>query len=171
MGSLSLKPLAAHVDRRESSHGVPKVDRGHFCQDEAPEEKGEQMDCERLTILDWHIQDSKLEALVKRVIRRIPPTFTDEFPSFSVVEGPSRWGAHVEPMEKLIVLDASKLTAESDDVAAGTVAHELAHVFLGTGEGGGGLENEFSADEVARTWGFVGEVDAMRRADGPPTLC
>ena len=129
------------------------------------------MDCEKLAIIDWHIQDPELEILVKGVIRRIPPTFTDKFPSFSVVQGPSRWGAYVEPMENLMVLDASKLTAESDDVAAGTVAHEFAHLFLGTAEGGGGLEDEFSADERARTWGFVGEVDAMRRAHGPPTLC
>lgn len=129
------------------------------------------MDCEELAIIDWHVQDPKLEILVKRVIQSIPQTFTDRFPSFSVVEGPSWWGAHVEPMENLVVLDASKLTAESDDVAAGTIAHELAHVFLGIAGDGGGLEDEFSADDLARTWGFMGEVDAMRRAHGPPTLC
>ena len=115
----------------------------------------------------WELHDPLLAALVREVLGRIPDEVEDEFHVFNVFEDTSPWGAYVN--DGSVFLDPRKLLAESRDVAIGTIAHELAHVYL-RHPMEGGLDDEYAADDLARSWGFVQEVKAMRDACGPPTV-
>lgn len=119
---------------------------------------------EPLTVHNYDVSPV-MDGLIRHVLKMIPEHYTEEFPSFSVFEVYSRWGAHVE--EENIFCDPSLLNLPRD-VAIGTLAHEFAHVFLRhTGKGGSGDEHE--ADALACRWGFRKQVEAMRECYGPPT--
>jgi len=120
---------------------------------------------EPLTVYYYDVS-AAIDRLVRHVLKIIPDHYTEEFPSFSVFERYSRWGAHVEE-EGNIFCDPSLLNLPWD-VAIGTLAHEFAHVFLGhTGKGGLGDERE--ADALACRWGFRKQIEAIRKIYGPPT--
>lgn len=120
---------------------------------------------EPLTVCNYEVS-SAMDTLVKCVLKHIPESYTEEFPSFSVFESHSPWGAHVE--EKGNVFCDPSLLGLPKDVAIGALAHEFAHVFLGH-TGRGGLQEDYQADELAYQWGFVEELKAMRLCFGPPT--
>ena len=68
-----------------------------------------------------------------------------------------------------IRLDSNKLQGYDDEVAMAIVAHELAHYHLKHFENfENSLENEYEADNLARTWGL--EIDKFRSICGPPTV-
>jgi hypothetical protein len=120
---------------------------------------------EPLTVYSYKVS-AAMDSLVKYVlITVIPDSYTEEFPSFSVFEAHSPWGAHVD--EENIYLDPD-LLKEPKDVAIGTIAHEFAHLFLGH-TGSGSLQQDYEADNLAENWGFKKQIKAMRRCYGPPT--
>lgn len=121
---------------------------------------------EPLTVYNYEVSPA-MDNLVRHVLKVIPDSYTEEFPSFSVFERYSRWGAHVEE-EGNIFCDPSLLDVPKD-VAIGTLAHEFAHLFLGH-TGKGGLREEYEADALAHQWGFKEQIRAMRNIAGPPTL-
>ena len=114
----------------------------------------------------WEIHDPRLEALVNEVLSAIPEEYEDDFPVFDLRQGLSPWAAHVEP-DGSVTLDPAKLFVDAHDVIIGTIAHELAHVFLRhRAVGGHQNEQELEADDLAIKWGFESEVSAMIRAYG-----
>jgi len=119
---------------------------------------------EPLTVYSYHVSPA-MDDLVKHVLKLIPENYTEDFPSFSVCESPSKWGAHVD--EENINLDPHLLN-EPKDVAIGTIAHEFAHLFLGH-VAPGSLQNEYEADTLAENWGFKKQIKAMRKRYGPPS--
>ena len=119
---------------------------------------------EPLTVYDYDVSPD-MDRLLRRVLKMIPDRYTDDFPSFSVFETYSRWGAHVDK-ERNIFCDSSLLNLPSD-IAIGTLAHEFAHVFL-RHIGKGGLRDEREADTLASRWGFKKQIEAMRELYGPP---
>ena len=121
-------------------------------------------DLEPLTVYSYYVSPA-MDELVKDVLKLIPESYTEDFPSFSIYESPSKWGAHVD--EENIHLDPDLLN-EPRDIAIGTIAHEFAHVFLGH-VGPGSLQNEYVADTLAEKWGFKKQIKAMRKRYGPPT--
>ena len=125
---------------------------------------------EPLTVYSYKIQSKKLDSLIRYVLSLIPDGNLEEFPSFSVFEAYSKWGAHYKPGGKgdgTIYCDPI-LASESMDVAIGTLAHEFSHLFLRHPDKGG-LEDEEQADILASTWGFKKEIRALRKNLGPPT--
>jgi hypothetical protein len=72
-----------------------------------------------------------------------------------------RWRAQTGFEQWQVFLDPG-LPKYPDDVARGLIAHEFAHIVLG--HDAGGRENETAADDLARSWGFSGEIDASLRA-------
>jgi hypothetical protein len=125
---------------------------------------------EPLTVYSYEVSPA-MDTLIRHVLKVIPDSYSEEFPSFSVFETRSPWYAHVEredvEEEGRIFCDPRLLNMPKD-VAVGTLAHEFAHLFLGH-IGPGCLQNEYKADELARQWGFSEEVRAMRQHIGPPT--
>ena len=121
----------------------------------------------KLVALD--IPDPEVRDLFNTVIDRIPGEYSPSFPSFAVAPGFSKMGAHVDTPSQTLIIDAEKLDQQSQQVALGTIAHELAHVFLGRALEPR-LEEEYEADDLARQWGFAEEVDERRRLVGPPSL-
>ena len=121
---------------------------------------------DNLVFMQWYGHDTRLASLLEDVIRRIPRGVHDEFAFFEVVEGHSPWGAHVDE-DNAVTLDPEKLTTDSRPVALGTIAHELAHVFL---DPQARREDDGEADALARKWGFSPEIAAMRDAIGEPAL-
>ncbi len=123
-----------------------------------------------LTVYNYKVS-SAMDTLVRYVLKRIPDSYAEEFPSFSVFESHSPWGAHVErediEEEGKIFCDP-RLVNMAKNVAIGTLAHEFAHLFLGH-TGAGSLQGEYQADELACQWGFMDEVKAMRQHFGPPS--
>lgn len=119
---------------------------------------------EPLTVYHYDVSPL-LDVLVRHVLETIPDSYADEFPSFSVFEAHSAWGAHVE--EGKIFCDSSLLDMPRA-IAIGTLAHEFAHLFL-RHPVAGGLQDEYKADELACQWGFTEEVRAMRQHLGHPT--
>jgi len=63
-------------------------------------------DLEPLTVYHYEVSPT-LDDLVKHVLAVIPDSYAEEFPSFSVFESYSPWGAHVE--EGKIFCDSSLL--------------------------------------------------------------
>jgi len=125
---------------------------------------------EPLTVYNYEVS-STMDTLVKCVLKRIPDSYAEEFPPFSVFESHSPWYAHVEHEdleEEGKVFCDPRLLNMPKNVAIGTLAHEFAHLFLGH-TGRGGLRDEYQADELACQWGFTEEIRAMRRHSGPPT--
>lgn len=122
-----------------------------------------------LTLVTLDIPDPEVRALFDTVIDRIPEEYGPSFPSFAVAPGSSKMGAHVDTPSRTLITDAGKLGQQSHQVALGTIAHELAHVFLGRAPEPR-LEDEYEADDLARRWGFMEEVDERRRLVGPPSL-
>lgn len=121
-----------------------------------------------LDIYDWEIQEPRVDRLARDVLERIPDTYAPDFPGFSVSQGHSREGAHLDG--EAITLDPDKLLGWPKAVAIGVVAHEFAHRLLQHGETGPtGLDEEYEADRLAREWGFGEEVTAMRASLGLPT--
>lgn len=116
----------------------------------------------------WDLSDARLNDLCVEVLGRIPNEFEDDFPVINVQQRDSAWGAHVED-ENVVVLDEEKLARYSRAEAIGIIAHELSHVYLQHPKVGG-LEDEYSADDLASGWGLDLEVHAMREAIGPPTV-
>ena len=124
---------------------------------------------EPLTVYNYEVSPP-MHNLVKHVLKAIPDEYTKDFPSFSVFETHSPWGAHVEADGeggRSIFCDPRLLDSPTD-VAIGTLAHEFAHLFLGH-TGKGGLQEDYEADELACRWGFSAEAEAMRQHCGPPT--
>jgi hypothetical protein len=125
---------------------------------------------EPLTVYSVKLSPAML-ALVRSVLERMPDSYSDDFPSFSIFESHSDWHAHVEREDSedvAIVVCDPRLLNEPRKVALGTIAHEFAHLFLGH-IAPSGLENEYQADDLARRWGFKKEIGAMRALYGPPT--
>jgi len=112
-----------------------------------------------------------MDKLVRHVLKVIPNKYVEEFPSFSVFESVSPWGAHIEREsaedEGKMSLDP-KILKMPKSVAVGLIAHEFAHLFLNQ-TGGGGLKDEYAADAFASQWGFAKEIKVMRRKLGSPT--
>jgi len=121
----------------------------------------------KLVALD--IPDSEIRAVFDTVIGRIPEEYGPSFPTFAVAPGFSKMGAYVDTPSSTLIIDAEKIGQQSQQVALGTIAHELAHVFLGRAPEPR-LEEEYEADDLARQWGFAEEVDERRRLVGPPSL-
>lgn len=119
---------------------------------------------EPLTVYQYKVSTA-MDSLVKHVLTVIPDSCAEEFPSFSIFEAHSPWGAHVD--EENIYL-YSDLLNEPKDVAIGTIAHEFAHLFLGHAAPGS-LQNEYEADTLAEKWGFKKQIKAMRKRYGPPS--
>ena len=112
-----------------------------------------------------------MDYLVRHVLLVIPDSYAEEFPSFSVFEAHSPWGAHVEKGgegDGTIYCDSSLLSLPID-VAVGILAHEFAHLFL-RHCGKGGLSDEWEADALASKWGFTEQIKVMRQHIGSPTL-
>ncbi|MCJ7743349.1 MAG: DUF45 domain-containing protein [Dehalococcoidales bacterium] len=125
---------------------------------------------EPLTVYNYEVS-ANMDKLVRHVLKVIPNRYAEEFPSFSVFEAKSPWGAHIEREsiedEGKIYFDP-RLLKMAKKVAIGTIAHEFAHLFLGH-TGPGSLQGEYEADDLARQWGFKNEIEAMRKHSGPPT--
>ena len=125
---------------------------------------------EPLTVFSYKVSPD-MDTLIKHVLKAIPNKYAEEFPSFSVFEAKSRWGAQVEREsiedEGKIFFDP-KVLKMPKDVAIGLIAHEFAHLFLGH-DGGGGLKDEDAADAFAIQWGFAKEVKSMRKKLGSAT--
>ena len=119
---------------------------------------------EPLTVYSYDVS-AAMDGLVRYVLKTIPNSYADEFPSFSVFETYSPWNAHVDQGE--VLLSPSLLNLPWD-IAIGTLAHEFAHVFLGH-TGMAGLQEEHEADALACQWGFTEEIKAMRQRFGPAT--
>lgn len=122
-----------------------------------------------LTIMALDIPDIEVRNIFNAVIDRIPDSYGPLFPSFTVIPGPSKMGAHVDAPSRTLIIEAVKLSQQSQQVALGTIAHELAHVFLGRASEPR-LEEEYEADDLARRWGFTSEVNERRKRVGPPSL-
>ena len=120
---------------------------------------------EPLTVYNYEVSPD-MDRLVRCVLKMIPDYYTEDFPSFSIFETRSSWGAHVESEGK-IFCDPSLLN-QPRDVAIGTLAHEFAHVFLRQ-TGNGGLKDEHEVDALACRWGFKKQIEALRDYIGPPT--
>jgi len=128
-----------------------------------------------VVLLDYEITDPGLKKLIDSVLSRIPDEYQDDFPSFSIYEGPAKEGAQVT--EDFVMFDPGqldKLSDNDDDVKTGIIAHELAHVFLKHATAPDvetqGLAYENEADKLAVEWGFAREVQAFRRKLGPATM-
>ncbi len=83
------------------------------------------MDLETLPIVDYEIPDDGFRQLVKLVLNRIPASYEEEFPNFSIYQGSSRWGAQVD--EDSVIFDVERLRRKSQgDTSAllGLIAHE-----------------------------------------------
>ncbi len=122
-------------------------------------------------VLDFTVEDVRFKRLILDVLSRIPDKYEDEFPSFSIYEGDSSFGAHVNDFA--ITFDPEKLVDMSDNeeiVLVGIIAHEIAHIFCGHEGSTGDLSEDHEADDVARSWGFESEVNAMREKLGPATM-
>jgi len=125
---------------------------------------------EPLTVYNYDVTPA-MDTLVRHVLKRIPDSYAEGFPSFSVFESCSPWGAHVERAdieEEGKIFCNPRLVNMAKNVAIGILAHEFAHLFLGH-TGARSLQCEYQADELACQWGFKKEVRAMRRHLGPPT--
>lgn len=113
---------------------------------------------EPLTVYSYQLSHG-LDNLVRHVLKVIPDSYAEEFPSFSVFETYSPWYAHVEEEGKIFC--DPRLVNMPKDVAIGTLAHEFAHLFLGhTGQGG--VQEDYEADSLACRWGFTEEIAIMR---------
>lgn len=119
---------------------------------------------EPLTVYNYDVSPA-IDSLVRHVLKVIPDDYTEGFPSLSVFETYSCWGAHVEEGK---VMCSPSLLEMPRDIAIGILAHEFAHVFL-EHTGKGGLQEEHDADELTCKWGFAEEVRVMRQHLGPPT--
>lgn len=125
---------------------------------------------EPLTVHNYEVSPA-MDNLVRYVLKVIPDSHTEDFPSFSVFETYSPRDAYVERAdikEVANVFCPPELLDMPRDVAIGTLAHEFAHVFLNH-TGKGGLRDEYEADALACQWGFTEEITAMRQHSGPPT--
>ena len=120
---------------------------------------------EPLTVHSYDVSPP-MNGLIRHVLKAIPDSYAEDFPSFSVFETRSPWEARVEH-EANVFFDP-KLLDMPRDVAIGTLAHEFAHVFL-KHTGKGGLLEDHKADALACRWGFTEEITAMRQDSGPPT--
>lgn len=124
-------------------------------------------------LLDYKIEDLNFKKLIDRVLQKIPDRYEEEFPTFSIFQGHSKWGAHV--YDNNVYFDVNKLEEISggdEEVKIGVIAHELAHVFLNhttsRDQRRRKLKYEDEADELASTWGFAKEIEAFRQKFGPP---
>jgi len=124
---------------------------------------------ETCTIIHYEIKDGDFQKLIDTVLKRIPDEYEDSFPSFSIFDGVTKFGASVD--EDVVTFDTNLLKKEPVDVKMGIIAHELAHVFLKhayikypT------IKEEKEADELACKWGFTEEINSMRRKFEPKLL-
>lgn len=119
-------------------------------------------------LIDYEIENTKFKKLFEFVMQKIPDSYEEEFPCFSVWEGTGGVGevAYVDGPD--VYFDVDLLLKESKDVTIGTMAHELAHICL-KHYGTGSLEDEERANELACQWGFRKEIKAMREKTGPST--
>jgi hypothetical protein len=133
---------------------------------------------ELATLVENGINDPNFKRLIEHVLTRIPDNYMDEFPSFSVYEGPAREGAQVMDDDvALVIFDIprlTQLTGGDEAVLIGVIAHELAHVFRKDyvtikEDLTDRLKLEDETDKLAVMWGFRTEVEAFRKKMGPPT--
>jgi hypothetical protein len=126
-------------------------------------------------LIENEIQDPSFRRLFEDVLARIPDSYAEDFPCFSVYEGFALEGASV--IDEIIYFDVSRLTKASggdQGVLIGIIAHELAHIFLGHSSmiernPMEGLKLEGEADSLAAEWGFAEEVETFRQKLGPPS--
>jgi hypothetical protein len=126
---------------------------------------------EPLTVHNYDVSPG-MDNLIRHVLKIIPDSYSEEFPSFSVFETCSSWEAHVEreTLEEVAIVYLDRKCLDMPrDVAVGTLAHEFAHVFLEHSGNKAGLPEEDEADKLACQWGFTREIEAMRQYHGPPT--
>ncbi len=106
------------------------------------------------------IPQAALDELVARQVYIILPQLRENY-TFAL-------GFAAQSSAWFVVLDAA-LPKESLEVIAGTVSHELAHVFLGhnallLGHRSGTPEEEEDADSLARSWGFGKEIYLVNKS-------
>ncbi len=119
-------------------------------------------------LIDYEIENIKFRKLFEFVVQKIPDSYEEEFPCFSVWKGTGGVGEVAYVDGPNIYFNVDSLLKKPKDVTIGTIAHELAHICL-RHYGTGGLENEERADGLACQWGFRKEIKAMREKTGPPT--
>jgi len=119
-------------------------------------------------LIDYEIKDIRLKKLFESVMQKIPDSYEEEFPCFSVWKGAGGAAMEAYVDGPNIYFNVDLLLKEPKDVTIGTMSHELAHICL-RHYGTGGLENEKRADELACQWGFRKEIKAMREKTGPST--
>jgi predicted metal-dependent peptidase len=118
-----------------------------------------------------YLRDEELLQTLKVTVEQLPEE--SWFPIMTIKESPQspreeeRVDAHVEGHD--LSLDTEIIKSRSPDVRLGILAHELAHIYLDQ-YSTRTIEDEYDADDQARTWGFDAEVTRMRAVLGPPTL-
>ena len=116
-----------------------------------------------LTVISYHVS-SKMDKIIREVLKSIPEKYSENFPAFSISEAPSLFGAHFErdnTKEARIIIDPLLLN-HNKKVIVGIIAHQFAHVYLGHTELEGNLSKESKADALAGEWGFSIEITEMR---------
>jgi hypothetical protein len=123
-----------------------------------------------LTVYKYEVS-AEMDKLVRQVLLTIPDTYTEDFPSFSVIEalspGYARFERHSYEEVGRLYFDPD-LPSLSSDVAIGLIAHQFARLFIERTPGGY-VGGEHAADDLATRWGFRDEIRAMRQIIGPPT--
>lgn len=117
------------------------------------------------------IESNYLENLLIKTIRTIVQSgFRSELFFGTVIEGHTIAGGVAEvTCDHCIRINTQRLRQYEEDIAIALLAHELAHDHLmhfKTWQNN--LENEYTADNLARQWGF--DIDRFRKICGPPRM-
>ena len=117
------------------------------------------------------LESEYLKNLLARTVGRILHSgFRNDVRFGSVVEGETIAGGIAEVTgDHCIRINSRQLRRYEDIVAMALLAHELAHDHLGHFKiWKNNLEQEYSADLLAKAWGF--NVERFRNTFGPPRL-
>jgi len=119
---------------------------------------------------DYKIKDPQFKEYIDHVLTKIPESYEEDFPDFSIYEGSVRWGAMVADSSVTFdVYRIKQLCDDSESALIGLIAHEFAHVFCEHGKADHkvGLEVEDEADNLACKWGFKKEIEDFRNKIKP----
>jgi len=117
------------------------------------------------------IKSDYLNILLVKTIRKIVHSgFRQNLFFGSVIEGNTLFGGTAEVThDHCIRINSLQLKKHDENVAMALIAHELAHDHLKHFKHWKcTLENEHSADNLAREWGF--NIDRFRKIFGPPLI-
>lgn len=120
------------------------------------------------------VKDPMLYKLVNEVIKRIPEKYNDNFELFYIYDGADcKWNAMV--LGNTIYLDTNRLKSYDTDVILGIISHEIAHVYHHHADDPEprqheSLDDECQADKTAKEWGFVKEIEKLRKLLGETTM-